>query len=57
MVIIEGIAQTHAFVSISQILFLSLSKECKLSDGLMNEKWGVRNKRVTITKQVITLIV
>jgi hypothetical protein len=39
MVIIEGIAQTQAFVSISQILFPSLSKECKLSDGLMKEKW------------------
>jgi hypothetical protein len=39
LVIIEGFAQTQAFVSISQILFPSLSKECKLSDGLMNEKW------------------
>jgi hypothetical protein len=39
MVIIEGFAQTQAFVSISQILFPSLSKESKLSDGLMNKKW------------------
>jgi hypothetical protein len=38
MVIIEGIAQTRAFVSISQILFPSLSKECVLSDGVTKKK-------------------